>query len=718
MKLRYLKATLLGLLVFSQTMSLRADEGMWLLMDLYRQYDVMKSKGLKLSPEDIYNVNGSSLKDAVVSLRFCSAEIISADGLMLTNHRCAYGAIQSHSSVENDYLTDGFWAKTKPDELPTTITASILVRMEDVTEKVLSSLTEEMEASARNEAISAAMRTISAEAGKDSHYETFVRPMLGGNQYVLFVMEVFKDVRLVGAPPSSIGKYGYDTDNWMWPRHTGDFTLLRIYSAPDGSPADYSTENVPYKPRHHFKINARGSKDGDFSMVMGFPGRTQRYLTSYGIALEQLSSNPERIKIRTRILDIMQAEMDKDPAVRIKYASKYSRISNYWKYFIGQNEGLARLKTVEQKRKQEDTFQAWANASDARKQKYGSTLNAYKDAYTTIAASDKYVQALNEAIAGASEAMQMALRFRALDQLLHSENTDQEKIKTAADNIRRSFDSFFKDYHKPLDQQLYAAGMQLFYEAVPANQRPPMLAAANAKYKGNWTKYAEKTFAKSMMHDRAKMEAFLDKPSGKSLRKDPIFAMMHDIMGRYNTDIAPARREALASINELDRLMIAGMMEMESDRHFYSDANSSMRLTYGTAGGYYPKDATYYKAYTTANGILEKQDPNDKDYYVPQKLLDLIRAKDFGPYATDGELYVNFITDNDITGGNSGSPVIDGNGHLIGVAFDGNWEAMTGDLVYDADLKRCINVDIRYVLFIIDKFAGAKHLIDEMDILF
>ena len=694
---------------------IKADEGMWLLMNLYQNYEEMQDMGLELTPEQIYSVNESSLKDAVVSLRFCTAELVSPEGLMFTNHHCAYSAIQANSSVEHDYLTDGFWAASKAEELPTDITASILIRMEDVTEKVLEGVTADMAEAERNALIRKNSAALEESLKGDTDYRIEIKSMLKGNQYVAFVYETFEDVRLVGAPPSAIGKFGGDEDNWEWPRHTGDFSLLRIYTAPDGSSAAYNEENVPYQPRHFFPISLKGVEKEDYAMVMGFPGRTQRYLTSHGIRLAQEKSNPSRIKVRTALLDIMKAAMNQDDAVRIQYASKYSRMANYWKYFIGQNEGLARLQTVAKKEKQEAAFQQWAEATPERKADYGAVLPEMAKAYTTIAQYDDFVQHINEA-GLASEAMQLAYRFSGLGTLLAEEEVDEEKVKDAVAGLQNRLDSHFKDYYAPLDQQLFAASMRLFYAGVPADQMPEKLVDAQRKYKGDFQKMADKYFKKSMFNEREELEDFLNTPKLKKLEKDPLYALVTDLIMTYRSKIAPAYREARAKEQVLMRTLVKGMMEMHPDKNFYPDANSSIRLTYGTVGGYTPRDAVRYQHYTTIEGIMEKRDPNDAEFIVPDKLVELYEAGDYGRYGWEGTLPVNFITNNDITGGNSGSPVIDGEGNLIGIAFDGNWEAMTGDLVFDKALKRCINVDIRYVLFIMDKYAGAQNLLDEMTI--
>ncbi len=692
----------------------RADEGMWLWMSLNKNYDQMKAEGLRLSPDDIYNINHASLKDAVVSLRFCTAEFVSPDGLMFTNHHCAYSAIQEHSSPDNDYLTDGFWAKNRAEELPAHgVTASVLVRMEDVTKKALDGVTDEMSPVERAKAIQGNMRAISAQAEEGNNYRTEVKSMLAGNQYVLFVYETYEDVRLVGAPPSSIGKFGGDADNWEWPRHTGDFSVMRVYTAPDGSPASYSEDNIPYKPRKYFPVSLKGVKNGDFSMVMGFPGRTQRYLSSYGIEMAQNISNPARIKARTRVLDIIKESMNSSDDLRIKYAARYSQISNYWKYFIGQNEGLERLGVIEEKKAEEKAFQDWANADPQRKAEYGDILKKMEEIYQTLAGFDLYVQYLNEAIF-APKPVVLAYRANRLLSLLESENPDQERIEKTIEELKSQAEEVYKDYDRETERRLLSAAMDLFYEGVPHDQISPEIHSLYKKYHGNWDKYASKVFKKSIFDSKDEFMAFLENPSAKKLKKDPLLKLVNNTLNPYFEKIMPQRRAAQSQLAELQRLYIKGLMEMYPDKNFYPDANSTPRLTYGTIKGYRPRDAVQYDYFTTMKGIMEKEDPSDPEFVVSPTLKKLYAKKEFGPYAENGRMHVAFISNNDITGGNSGSPVINGEGELIGIAFDGNWEAMTGDLVFDEQYKRCINVDIRYVLFVIDKFAGADHILNEL----
>ncbi len=686
----------------------KADEGMWLLMYLNKNYEQMKKLGLKLTPEDIYSINNSSVKDAIVSLRFCSAELVSADGLMLTNHHCGYETIQYYSSVENDYLTNGFYAKTKADELPADgVDASILIRMDDVTARLKPYADDPM-------AYMEEENKIIAEATSENYYRAEINEMFDGNQYFLFVYETFPDVRLVGAPPSAIGKFGGDTDNWEWPRQTGDFSIMRVYTAPDGSPAPYSEENVPYHPRHFLPISLKGVETGDFAMIMGFPGRTDRYRSSYGINLDQSQSNPVRVKIRGERLSLIKEDMDRDESIRIKYAAKYSQVSNYYKYFIGQDEGLARLHTVKVKQGIEKDFIEWVNADQSRKDKYGDALNQLENAYTQYQPYDLFFQYMVEAYFGV-EIEAFALQFRGLNKALSADSVDIKQVNEIADQMKPKVEDYFKDYNLATDQKVFAALIAMMYNDLPADQRPEFMVALNKKYKGNWTKLAAKVYAKSFLASKEAAMAFLDNPTLKTMQKDLGFSMMTDMLNHYFTIILPNFRTLRAQIAEGRKTYLAGLMEMHSDRFFYPDANSTERLTYGTVRDYYPRDGVKYLHFTTLDGIMEKEDPNNEEFIVPAKLKQLYLKKDFGPYADkDGSIHTDFLTDNDITGGNSGSSVINGNGELIGIAFDGNWEAMTGDLIYDDEYKRTISVDIRYVLFVIDKVMGAKNLINEM----
>ncbi|MCC5921439.1 MAG: S46 family peptidase [Cyclobacteriaceae bacterium] len=699
---------------------LQANEGMWLpilLKDMNEKE--MQAMGMRISAEDIYSVNNSSMKDAIVSLGgFCTAEIISKKGLLLTNHHCAYGQIQSHSSVENDYLKDGFWAASHADEIPNPgLFVRFLVRMEDVTDEVLEAVEAGMSTQERQQAIRAAMQKVEAEAVDGTNYTADVKPFFDGNEYYLMVYETYRDIRLVGAPPESIGKFGGDTDNWMYPRHTGDFALLRIYSAPDGSPAEYSEDNIPFVPKHSLPVSLKGVKEGDFSMVMGFPGSTDRYLSSYGIDLALEQTNPTRVNIREKRLALLKEDMDADRAVRIKYASKYASVANYWKYFIGQSRGLKNLNVPDQKVAIENEFRAWYEQDAARKEIYGEALNMIKEGYQELKPYNEFYLYLLEAAFGV-EILSFSNSFQGLTQVLGAENPNEERIASMVESLRDRTKSHFKDYNRSTDAKVFAGLLKMFAHDVKEEQLPASLKEAKAKYGDDFSLWAQEVYDASIFSSKAAVMAFLDNPTAETLKNDPALLLVSDILNTYRSNIAPQIGMARAKIDEGNRLFVKGLREMNPDKKFYPNANSTLRVSYGQVKSYVPEDGVKYKTHTTARGIIEKENPNDFEFIVPERLMKLIEAGDFGDYADEnGDLVINFISVNDITGGNSGSPVINGDGHLIGTAFDGNWEAMSGDIAFANEVQRCISVDIRYTLFIIDKFANARHLIEEMEVI-
>jgi hypothetical protein len=707
------------LISFMMLMStnLKADEGMWipLLVDRLNYVD-MQEMGLNLTAEEIYSINNSSLKDAIVIFGGgCTGEIISDEGLLITNHHCGYGTIQSHSTVEHDYLSDGFWAMSREEELKNPgLSVRFLVSIADMSERVLSALNDDMTEEERSKKVNEISDEIEAEAKEGTHYTASVRSFFKGNEYYLFVYEIFKDVRLVGAPPSSIGKYGADTDNWMWPRHTGDFSMFRVYTAPDGSPAAYAEENIPLKPKHFLPVSAKGVKQGDFAMILGYPGGTDRYLTSYGVKLAVDESNMTIVKIRAEKLVIMREGMDADDAVRIQYASKYAGTANYWKYFIGQTKGLKRLKVYDKKVETEVRFTKWVNAKQERKDKYGHALPDIEKAYDILRTYNLSRWYYREAISRGSEILGFAGRFGSLRKLME-EDAEQEKIDKTIKSLRSYADRFFKNYNATIDQNLLAAMMQMYYLNVPADQQPEMLKKLADKNGGDFTEWAAMVFEKSIFSSPEKVYAFLDDPKEKTIAKDPAYKTIRAFSDNYKI-----LNEKMAVSNDYqvrgNRLFMAGLREMDADKVFYPDANFTMRLTYGSVLEYYPADAVRYEYFTTLDGVMEKEDPDNWEFVVPEKLKELYNNKDYGIYGDGDTMPVCFLTNHDITGGNSGSPVINADGHLIGLAFDGNWEAMSGDIAFEPALQRTINVDIRYVLFIIDKYAGAQNIIDELTI--
>ena len=697
-----------------------ADEGMW-LPSLIQKLNIneMQKMGCELSADQIYSINNSSLKDAVVALDHgsCTAELVSKDGLLLTNHHCGFGEIQSHSSVEHDYLRDGFWAKSLEEELPNPgKTASFLIRMEDVTDKVLEDVTDDMSEEERQEKVDTVARQLEKEAKGDSDYEIYVRSFFNENKYYLFVVETFRDIRLVGAPPQALGKFGGDTDNWMWPRHTNDFSMFRVYCGPDGKPASYSEDNVPYQPKHFLPISLKGVKEGDFAMVMGYPGSTNRYKTSYGVDYTMQVTNPVRIKVRAKKLEIIDQYMRTSQKARIQYASKYARSSNYYKYSIGQNNGLKNLNVIAKKKELEDRFSEWVNETPARKEKYGESLDLIAEAYSNVEAS-KAQEYMAEALVRGPEIFMFAFRTRPLLDLLEKPEENKERIERITMGIKSRINDFYKDYNAPTDQKVAAALLKIYADNNATRYQPNFFAEVIKKDKGDFAKYTSKMFAKSIFTDQERFIEFLDDPSYKALKKDRVFQAASDIFSKFREISREASREN-EKLPKGRRLFLAGLMQMEKNKKFYPDANSTLRLTYGEVLEYEPRDGVTYKYYTTAKGYLEKEIPGDPEFDVPARMKELILDEDYGRYADkDGSLHTDFITNNDITGGNSGSPVLNGEGQLIGIAFDGNWEAMSGDIAFEPELQRCICVDIRFVLWVIDKYAGATNLIDEMEII-
>lgn len=708
----------LGLLLGMQ--GLYAHEGMWMLNMLKKINEAeMKGLGLKLSAEDIYSINQSSVKDAIGRMNYgmCTVEMISAEGLTLTNHHCAYDAIQSHSSVENDYLTDGFWAMSKKEELPVEgMVISYLVRIDDVTTRVNDQLTAGMSEGDRNGIIRKLSQEISQELSQEGKYDVDVKSFFGGNEFYAFTYITYKDVRLVGAPPSSIGKFGGDTDNWMWPRHTGDFSLLRVYADAEGNPADYSEDNVPYAPRHFLPISMNGVQDDDFAMILGFPGSTDRYLSSYGVKEALDIEQPTRVEIRGEKLRLMKEDMDADAAVRIKYASKYAGVSNYWKYFQGQSRGLKRLKVYDKKLKQENEFNAWVAKDPKRVETYGEATDLLKNGYLGSRPFVLPMTYVEEAAFG-SEILTLAIRGYRLSLALQNPD-DMNAIEGAKAILANRAEGHFKDYNLGTDKKVTARMFEMYSDNVAEIYHPQFLKDAKKKYKGDWTKYVDKMFEKSLFRSEATVNAFLTAPTLKQLEADPAFQAIKQIyFDLYTGTLAQEIGVYEEMMEKGYRLLIAGMREMNADKAYYPDANSTIRLTYGKVGDYVPADGMRYDFVTTTDGILEKEDPSNEEFIVPAKLKELIESKDFGDYANEnGEMIVCFISNNDITGGNSGSPVLNGKGELIGLAFDGNWEAMSGDIAFEPELQRTISVDIRYVLFVIDKYAGAKNLIKEMQL--
>lgn len=703
--------------IFTMNMTVKADEGMWLL-PLLEQLNMgeMTELGLELSAEEIYSLNQPSIKDAIVIFGGgCTAEIVSDQGLLLTNHHCGYGRIQSHSTVEHDYLKDGFWAMSKDEELPNPgLGVTFLVKIEDVSDRVLENVNAEMTEDERAQEINKARAAISREATEGNNYRANVNSFFGGNNYYLLVYETYRDVRLVGAPPSSIGKYGHDTDNWEWPRHTGDFSVFRVYMSPDGEPAEYSEENVPLKPRYHLPVSVKGVDKDDFAMILGYPGGTQRYMTSYGVDEVLSITHPNRIKIRGIRQEILMADMMADPKVNIQYASKYSGSSNYWKFSIGQKQGLERLNVKAKKEDLEKKFTEWVSKRNNRKELYGDALNLIKTSIEQRAEYNNAMQYIAECLLRGMELPGVARQASGLLTALSGD--DDAAIEEAINNIRENAGGFYKNYNYPTDKKATTAMISLFKEDVDIKYWPDFVKKIETEFDGNVDKYVDYMFSESVFTTKDRLFAFLDNPDKEKLENDPALKAGMDILQVYR-ELMQKSGEYDKNLQKGRRLYIAGLRDMDPGIVRYPDANFTMRLTYGSVLPYQPKDAVIYKHYTTMEGVMEKYEPGDYEFDLPQRLIDLYEKKEFGRYADpDGYMPVCFLSNNDITGGNSGSPVLNGKGELIGIAFDGNWEAMSGDIAFEPDLQRTISVDIRYVLWVMDIYAGAGHLVEEMDI--
>lgn len=722
-RMKHKIASLVIFLVLSSGIKLFAgnppDEGMWLPILIERlNYVDMEKMGLHLTVQELYDINHSSLKDAIVGLSsggaasggfFCTAEVVSGEGLLFTNHHCGYSAVQNHSSPEHDYLTNGFWAMSKKEELSNeNLYASFLIRIENVTDSVIPFLSDTLKESARSEKIKDLTAKMKKRAAENGKYEVSIKAFYGGNEYYLFVFKTYKDVRLVGAPPSSIGKFGGDTDNWMWPRHTCDFTVFRIYADSTGNPSAYSEKNVPLKPKYYLPISLKGVKKNDFTMIWGYPGNTSRYLTSYGMEFNLNILYPSLIKLFGKELDVMKERMDVDTKVKIDYAENYAMIANTWKNFIGQSKMLVKNKVEDKKKAIEAEFTSWYSKSPELQKKYGTVLENIKNGYSkmnTIAFPFFYAN-----IAGMGlDAVQLAGQFGSLKSALIA----KAGIKESVEGLKATTKAHFKEIDPSVSQKTMAELLKLYEQNVPKEQLPSVFTMIEKNYHNDFNAFADEVFKTSVFATEAKAMAFLNKPKANVFKKDLASIMaqsFQEASGKYSA----AYGEARTSVSAGNRHFIAGLREMNPKLVSYPDANSTLRMTYGKVLDYFPADAVHYEYYTTMKGVMQKEDPNNDEFIVPDKLKELYKAKDFGQYSENGEMITCFLTNNDITGGNSGSPVINGNGQLIGLAFDGNWEAMSGDISFEPDLQRTINVDIRYVLFIIDKFAGDTSIIKEL----
>lgn len=703
-----LSITLLFCMIYA-----KADEGMWLPYNLSNQslYE-MQQLGCKLSAEQIFSLNQPSLKDAIVQFGGgCTGELISPEGLLLTNHHCGLSYVQKHATVEHDYLTDGFWALNKDEELPNQgLTVSFLAMVEDVTEAVLKDVVDE---DTREDVINNNIKEIIKERKGDRNVEIEIVPFYSGNQYILFEYDVYEDVRLVCCPPWGIGKYGADTDNWTWPRHKGDFNIFRVYTDKDGKPAKYSEDNVPMKSKHYLPINIKGVKQGDYAMILGYPGSTDRYSTSYTVKNIVDYEGPSIVNCRTAKLNEYRKHMDADPEVFIKYASKQASVSNYWKYYIGQVKQLKRNHVYERRLEQENAFREWVATDKARQAEYGAIWTDIEKKWAMMGEIQNAFVYLREAGWNGGEAVSFSRRFKKVNDMIKVKE-DKEKISQNVENIRKASDAFFKDYDMALDKDVTIALLNLFYNDIE-NYVPDMVATIGEKNNGDFTAWVEEAFQKSIFTDKERMEKWFNKP--KRLDKDPIYALAMSFVNEY-FDVYDIYERTNITGNYGERLYMKGLMEMQTERNFYPDANFTMRLTYGTVEPYKGADAVNYNYFTTMDGVMAKYIPGNWEFDIPQDVLTLYENRDYGRYADEnGQLIVNFITTNDITGGNSGSPVINGEGELIGLAFDGNWEAMSGDIMFEKNVQRTICMDARYLLWCIEKVGKATNIINELTVI-
>ena len=691
----------------------KAGEGMWIPMLLQYNEKEMQEMGMRITADDIYSINHSSLKDAIVLFGGgCTGEIVSDQGLLLTNHHCGYGYIQKHSSVEHDYLTNGFWAMNRGEELPCPGLSVIFLReMRDVTEKILYNIDVDMPEDERQAKIDENMKKLIAKFEKETNYKVSIKPFFLGNEYYLLFNEEYTDVRLVGCPPSNIGKFGGDTDNWVWPRHTGDFSVFRVYADKDGHPAVYDKDNVPYKPAKHLDISLKGADEGDFAFVFGYPARTNEYLPAVAVDQEANLIDPITVDLRGKVLDIYNKYQEQDPKVRIQYAAKHANIGNGWKKWMGVTEGINHFHGVEKKQAFEKDFYDWAMQSRSRYM-YVNLLRQFDESYKQLEPYELAYTYLAEA-GLRIELVSFAGRFARLSEV--TKDTPQEDIDKMVNNLKPTVESFFKDYYAPIDKEVAAMLLKEYLKAQPAEFRPAFLNDIK-----DVDEYVDKLFTKSIFTDESKVNDLLDNfkaNKAKKLANDPALKVYQSLIGFYRNEVYDHISSINANIDRLRRVYMKGQMEMQPEKRLFPDANFTLRVTYGKIEGFKPQDGKTYRHFTTLEGIMEKENPDIYDYVVEPRLKELYNRKDYGRYADkDGTMHVAFTASVHTTGGNSGSPILNADGQLLGLNFDRCWEGTMSDLIYDPDICRNISVDIRYVLFIIDKFAGASHLIDEMTI--
>ena len=694
-----------------------ANEGMWLPLLLEKLNEKeMKSLGMKISAKDIYSINSGSLKDAIVSFGgFCTGEIISSKGLVLTNHHCGFDAVQNHSTLEHNYIRDGFWSNSNSEELPNPgLFVTFIVRIEDVTKQILNGVTPAMSESERQSQVDKNMEALRNTVKKESYQKALIRGFFENNQYFLFITETYNDVRLVGAPPTAIGNFGKDTDNWMWPRHTGDFSMFRIYAGKDNKPADYSPDNIPYTPKKSLTISLNGVRQGDFTIVFGFPGRTTEYLPASAVEQIITVNDPAKISIREKALNIIDGFMRKDEQIKIQYASKYAGIQNNYKKWQGEVLGLTRTDALSKKKAYEAEFQKRVLANPQWKTKYGSTLQDLNSAYAEIKPYGYSRDYFNEIISKIE-------LFTVAGQLSSLVNSFDDGGETAflkrKKEVTDFLDGFFPEHNTEVDKKLFAALMNMYVMDQEKGNVSPMMKEKTTSTAGDFDKLAERVYKETAILNGNSLKAKLQMPTNDVLnyiRSEEGVKLYNDILRTYQTQVQGKLNEIQTRINKLQRTYMQAQIEVFKEKKFYPDANGTLRVTYGNVRGYEARDAVAYDFYTYLDGVMEKYKPGDYEFDVPEKLRTLYQTKDYGPYAVNGKLPVCFIAANHTTGGNSGSPALDAYGRLIGLNFDRVWEGTMSDINYDPSICRNIMVDIRYVLFIIDKFAGAKRLINEM----
>jgi hypothetical protein len=710
--MRKIKISLLALAMIL-TQFVKADEGMWLPFLLGRNYEDMKKHGLRLSQEEIYSINNSSLKDAIISFGgYCTGEVISNQGLILTNHHCGYGSIAGASTEENNYLDNGFWAKSKDQEIAIPgLTATFIIRIQDVSETINRELTAGMTVAERDAKIKEVSDILIKDATNGTEYKAFVRDFFEGNEFYLFVQETYNDVRLVGTPPQSAGKFGGDTDNWEWPRHTADFSMFRIYSGADNKPAAFSADNKPYKPKHHLPISLKGVEEGDYAMILGFPGSTDRYLSSYGIEQTVNNEYPKRVEIRGVKLEIMKSYMDQDVNVRLEYSSKYAQVANYWKNFRGMNEQVKANKVIAKKQSLENKFAKFAS----KNAEYANVLSDMEKAYA--AKQDYlYIGAYQSEMLYSIDVMLAAFRYKFWMDAMEAGQT--ERANAMAVRFGETVMKFLDSKNIALELKTVHQLLEMYISDVPADQQGPFIKKLGSKGHKGLDKFDALIKKKSIFINAERFEKFMKNPTAKVLQKDPLYMLVKDMNDAYTkVQEKPELVDAAESLEHAKRLFVKGLREMQPEKQFYPNANSTLRLTYGNVLPYSPRNGVMYDYTTTYEGILEKEDPDNFEFNVDPIMKTKMLAKDFGQYADkNGSLTINFLSNNDITGGNSGSPVLNADGHLIGAAFDGNYEALSGDIFFEPNIQRTINCDIRYILWLVDKCYGAKNLVDEMDL--